>query len=138
MLGAGDSWVADAPLDTLAPAATASTVLTQNAALSRAFPKPLTTASRSVTESAKEFRDAVELLNAGNFVASSAALRTYLARHPATERAEDATYLLVLALHRSGDAAGADAAARDYLRLYPHGLRRKEIERLAPAAAASR
>jgi TolA-binding protein len=136
LLGAGDSWTADEPSANPAPSAAASTVPTETAPPSASPPKTPTVSSTRETagRDAKEFRDAVDLLNAGDAARAAAALRTYLARRPAAERTEDATYLLVLPLRRSGDVVGAEVAARDYVRLYPHGLRRREIEGLAPAA----
>jgi hypothetical protein len=55
-------------------------------------------------------------------------LRVILARDP---RAEDAAYLLVIALQRASDLPGARAAARDYLQRFPDGFRRAAIEPLA-------
>ncbi len=44
---------------------------------------------------------------------------------------EDAAYLRVLALQRAGEQTSMRAAARDYLRRYPSGFRRAEVERLS-------
>jgi len=50
---------------------------------------------------------------------------------PRDGRAEDATFLRAQARARRGDKAGAAALAREYLRAFPHGLRRPEAEQLA-------
>jgi hypothetical protein len=136
LLGAGESWTADGP--PAAVVATASLTVSAGAAKPIQSPPrgPTLSSSNDNAEAlgaAKEFRDAVDLLNKGNGGAAAGALRSYLARHPGDGRAEDAAYLLVLALQRAGDEAAAAAAAREYLQRYPHGLRRREIERLAPS-----
>jgi hypothetical protein len=136
LLGAGESWTGDGP-----PAPVATTF--SDSLSASPPPPPRAPASASAKEDAdatgsgREFREAVTLLNAGSGAAAAAAFRAYLARHPGDGRAEDAAYLLVLALRRSGDEAGAYAAAREYLQRYPHGFRRREIERVAPSASAS-
>jgi ferric-dicitrate binding protein FerR (iron transport regulator) len=87
---------------------------------------------------AAEFRDAVSLLDGGRNAAAATALSAFLARHGDDPRAEDASYLLVVALQRTGDAAATRAAAREYLQRYPSGFRRAQIEPLAaPASAGS-
>jgi hypothetical protein len=82
----------------------------------------------------REFRDAVSLLTSGRNAAAAAALRGFLARHGGDSRAEDASYLLVLALQRAGDSAAMRTAARAYLQRYPRGFRRSQVEPLATAA----
>jgi len=79
---------------------------------------------------AAEFRDAVSLLEGGRNAAAATALSGFLARHGDDPRAEDASYLLVLALQRIGDAGATRAAAHEYLQRYPRGLRRAEAEAL--------
>jgi hypothetical protein len=122
---AGGSWSAESPSATGA-SAPASNVAT-------APPRATTPPKREPDDgaSAREFRDAVTTLNAGDNVAAACELRAFLARHPAGAQAEDAAYLLVLALRRAGDDTGARDAARAYLRKYPHGFRRTEVETLA-------
>jgi hypothetical protein len=84
---------------------------------------------------AAEFRDAVSLLDGGRNAAAATALSAFLAHHGDDPRAEDASYLLVLALERTGDAAATRAAAREYLQRYPSGFRRAQIEALAAPAS---
>jgi TolA-binding protein len=81
---------------------------------------------------ALDFRAAVALLDAGANRDAAAAFARFVANHPHDERAEDAAYLRVLALQRCGAAADGEMrrAAREYLRLYPAGFRRGEVEKL--------
>ncbi len=110
-------------------------ITSKTSASHRSRPKLHRFSTRRSAPSPKEFRDAVDLLNSGAAAQAAAAFRTYLSRRPPKERAEDATYLLVVALRRCGDDAGAASVARDYLRLYPHALRRREVEGLASSGS---
>jgi hypothetical protein len=130
LLGAGESWSADDPSVAASSSAAAPSGPT---AVSAAPPPATSTKPAPPADAAKSFRDGVDLLNEGNAAQAAAAFRTYLSRGPTAERAEDATYLLVLALHRSGDEPAAQTAARDYVRLYPRGLRLREVQDLVPA-----
>jgi hypothetical protein len=130
LLGAGESWTADDLSVATAPSAAVSSGSTIPAP-SQPPHRSMSLVSKAEADAAKEFRGAVDLLNGGNAAAAVSAFRAYLARRPPPERAEDATYLLVLALHRAGDEPEAQAAARNYLRLYPDGLRHREVESLA-------
>jgi TolA-binding protein len=62
---------------------------------------------------------------------AAAAFASFLAKHPHDPRAEDAAYLRVIALQRSGDSGSVRWAAQEYLRRYPEGFRRAEMEALA-------
>jgi hypothetical protein len=79
----------------------------------------------------RELRDAVAALDGGDPGRAAAKLREIIARYPDDARAEDAAYLLVIALQRASDGEGARAAARDYLRRFPDGFRRAAIEPIA-------
>ena len=78
-----------------------------------------------------EFRAAVAALDVGANREAAATLARFLARHPRDPRAEDAAYLRVIALQRGGSAEETSRAAQDYLRLFPAGFRRAEIEKLS-------
>jgi TolA-binding protein len=98
-----------------------------------AFPPP-PSGSAEVTsgpDPAADFRAALAALSAGDQTRAAARFSAFLADHPRDPRAEDAAYLRVIALQRSGDALTTQAAARDYLRRYPHGFRRAEVTPLA-------
>jgi TolA-binding protein len=67
---------------------------------------------------------------AGDFGKAERLFAAFERAHPADARVEDATFLRAGARARRGDAAAAQAIARDYLHRYPNGLRRAEAERL--------
>jgi hypothetical protein len=54
----------------------------------------------------------------------------FLEQYPRDSRSEDAAYLRVLALRRSGDDSAMKAAAYEYLSRYQAGFRRSEVESL--------
>jgi Outer membrane lipoprotein len=85
----------------------------------------------SAPDPAADFRAALAALSAGDQTRAAARFSAFLANHPRDPRAEDAAYLRVIALQRSGDPLTTKAAARDYLRRYPHGFRRAEVAPLA-------
>ncbi len=86
--------------------------------------------SALVADPAADFRAALAAFNQGDGAGAAARFSAFVAKHPADARAEDAAYLRILALQRAGDASGAERAARDYLRRYPRGFRRSEVEAL--------
>jgi TolA-binding protein len=79
-----------------------------------------------------DFRAATALLGSGDNVAAAAAFAGFLAKYPRDPRGEDASYLRIIALQRAGDSGGTERAAAEYLRRYPKGFRRAEVEKLAP------
>jgi hypothetical protein len=134
VLGAGETWVADAPpppSESPAPAeAVAEAVEAPPAAAApRSARAPV--ASASSPDVSVEFRAAMSALDVGDNRAAAARFAAFLGQHPGDPRAEDAAYLRVIALQRSGDAQAMQQAAMTYLRLYPAGFRRAEIEPLA-------
>jgi hypothetical protein len=70
-------------------------------------------------------------LDRGDDRGAAAGFARFVAAHPGDARAEDAAYLRVVALQRSGDDAEMKGAALDYLRRYPGGFRKMEVEALA-------
>jgi hypothetical protein len=91
-------------------------------------PKPV--APLPTPDPSVEFRAALAALNAGNHQAAAAAFAGFVAKHPRDPRVEDATYLRIIALQRSGDTSAMQDAASDYLRRFPKGFRRAEVEGL--------
>jgi TolA-binding protein len=73
----------------------------------------------------------MDALDVGDNRAAAAAFASFLAKHPRDPRAEDAAYLQVIALQRSGDQGSTKAAALEYLHRYPEGFRRAEVEPLS-------
>jgi len=67
-------------------------------------------------------------LNEGDNVGAAAAFASSLAKHPRDPRAEDAAYLRVIALRRSGDDGAMKRAGAEYLKRYPAGFRHAEVE----------
>ena len=80
---------------------------------------------------ALDYRTAVALLQGGSNREAATAFADFVAKHPRHRRAEDAAYLRVIALQRSGAGEDTASAAREYLRRYPTGFRRSEMERLS-------
>jgi hypothetical protein len=74
---------------------------------------------------------AIARLDAADPAGAATALRRFLVEHPHDARGEDAEFLLIIALQRVPDPDGVRAAAGDYLRDYPSGLRRSSVEPLA-------
>jgi outer membrane protein assembly factor BamD (BamD/ComL family) len=85
-------------------------------------------AAASVSAPDAEFREAMAAFDGGDEREAAARFAAFVARHPTHPRAEDAAYLRVIALQRCGDRAGLTEAAGDYLRRYPAGFRRTEVE----------
>lgn len=132
VVGAGETWVAEAP----APAACASAPTPAPAESGEgptAAAPHLTApaASARPPDASAEFRAAMSALDTGDDRDAAARFASFLQKHPGDPRAEDAAYLRVIALQRSGDAQAMRQAATTYLRLYPAGFRRAEIEPLA-------
>ena len=118
-LNAGDLWQSQpAPAESTSPPVTATP------------PAPSRIAPARTRTASEEFRDAVSALGAGDNAGAAARFERFLASHPRDARTEDAAYLRVLALKRAGAAGALKAAARDYLRRYPNGFRRREVSEL--------
>ena len=86
--------------------------------------------SASTDDASPLFRAAVASLNAGRAAEAARSFSAFLARFPRDSRAEDAAYLRVLALQRSGNTAATQQAAHEYLARYPQGFRRAEVDAL--------
>ena len=95
-------------------------------------PMPAPVASVPPPNASADFRMAVSALNSGNDAAAAALFASFLLDHPSNPRIEDAAYLRVLALHRSGNQSATERAAGEYLRRFPHGFRRTEVKALKP------
>lgn len=78
----------------------------------------------------RSFAEAVQTLDRGEAVDAARRLRTFVRTYPTDRRAEDAGYLRVVAWLRAGKNAEARSAAEEFLRRYPQGFRRQELERL--------
>lgn len=98
------------------------------ATATRAASRPPSLAAES--DASADFRSAMAALNAGQHQQAARELARFSVRHARDARAQDAAYLRVIALERAGDKAAMRAAALDYLRRYPDGFRRAEVEML--------
>ncbi len=98
---------------------------------------PTPTGSEVVVPSdpSAEFRGAMAALDRGDNSQAASLFGAFVERYPRESRAEDASYLRVLALQRAGNADATQRAASDYLRRYPRGFRKAEVEPLARPAA---
>jgi len=137
LLTAGERWVVHEPV-TAASSPPSPSPAPPPVATPRRIPSTPTSVrdAGSTTGSARapiddELRDAISCLDAGDPAGASKKLREVVARYPSDPRAEDAAYLMTIALQRASDTIGAQAAARDYLRRFPNGFRRAAIEPLA-------
>lgn len=130
-IGAGGTWMRDrAPLTSDVSRAARNPAATARPA---ATPRR-TVATRAATPngSSVDFRAAMAVLDVGANREAAAAFASFLVRYPRDARAEDAAYLRVIALQRCGADTDMRRAAGEYLRLYPAGFRRVEVEKLSP------
>lgn len=88
-------------------------------------------ASEQALDPAADFRAAMSALNSGDNPGASARFAAFINQHPQDARAEDAAYLRVIALQRAGDTSAMKQAAAAYLRRYPGGFRKSEVEPLS-------
>jgi anti-sigma factor RsiW len=138
VLAAGDSWTPP-PALVVTPLASASAAprpsqSTRERPVRAAAPPPSARdqpESEAPADPSADFRQAMSALGAGQNARAASLFDAFAAKHPADARAEDAAYLRVLALERSGNRAAAEQAAQSYLRRYPSGFRRAEVEALA-------
>jgi hypothetical protein len=137
-LGPGDTWTPDPRPVASAPASVASPADLAPAARldrgERSTPSLRPSASRAsppTSDPSVDFRAAMAELDVGNNPQAAAAFADFLEKHPRDPRSEDAAYLRVVALQRSGDSSGMKQAAVEYLRRYPAGFRLAEVEPLS-------
>lgn len=118
-----------------APSAKASPTVTSDvpAAMPSVQEKPNTAEANPEPkeEPGPRFAEAMGAFTSGDDARADQLFAAFVRDFPRDGRAEDATFLRAKARARRGDNAGAAAIARDYLRAFPRGLRRPEMERLA-------
>ena len=129
-LGAGEVWVPALPVATDSPRPSLRPADAPPAPSSSARLASPRVASHAPDASA-DFREAMAAFDAGNAREAATRFAAFVARHAGDARAEDAAYLEVIALQRCGDRAGVGSAAADYLRRYPAGFRRSEVEAMS-------
>ena len=130
VLGAGEEWDAPKPV---APAALSPAPTSEPSAVAATPPRPTATPARPAPapDPAADFRAAMTAFDRGDHRNAATSFATFLDRYPSDSRAEDAAYLRVIALQRSGDRDATKGAALDYLRRFPDGFRRAEVLGLA-------
>ncbi len=98
-------------------------------------PHPVSSAKpvASTTEGAGAFEEGMAMMERGDYGAAAKRLEAFSSSSPGDDRAEDAAFLVILALQRAGRAAEAAAAARRYLATYPSGYRRAQAKAIADA-----
>jgi hypothetical protein len=158
-LGAGDTWTPSPPAAPSASACTscdpaplaAPSASPLSSAIVRSVPAASSPSSHAVPprprplpspsappsaaplepEAARDFRAAMMALDSGDNATAAARFADFLAARPGDARAEDAAYLRVIALQRAGKTSTMKEAAAHYLRRYPRGFRRAEVETLS-------
>jgi hypothetical protein len=136
VLGANESWSQATPTPPASAPQTTRPLPAQRAPANAPAPAPATSAPEAMPDisatdtAASDFRAALSTLNSGDSSLAATRFATFLTRHPTDPRAEDAAYLRVIALQRAGSTSAMNAAALDYLRRYPQGFRRAEVEAL--------
>jgi hypothetical protein len=139
-VGRTETWAAERPTPArVAPSAPVAGGAPQRARTTAPAPaapaRRASAAPRAPTldeaDPALDFRAAVALLDSGAQREAAAAFARFIAQHARDPRAEDAAYLRVIALQRCGADDEMKRAAQEYLRLYPGGFRRGEVETLS-------
>jgi hypothetical protein len=90
----------------------------------------------SQTTPSSSFAVGMSAFASGNYLEADDRLGEFVARFEQDSRCEDAVYLRTVIAVRRGDSVAALARGRDYLRRFPNGLRRPEIQRLLDGARA--
>jgi TolA-binding protein len=85
----------------------------------------------AATGAGRDFALAMSAFSAGDNQRAEQLFATFEQIHPDDARVEDALFLRAVARARRGDVEASRALARSYLQRHPHGLRRREAERLA-------
>jgi TolA-binding protein len=138
-VGAGDVWMPGAA-PAMASARPSSTPSSEPSCTSPSQLPPVRpsaqtprvpTSSEVAPDVSADFNAPMAALNRGDNTAAAEGFARFLQNHPSDARDEDAAYLRVIALQRCGDESGMRAAALTYLRRYPMGFRRAEVEPLS-------
>jgi TolA-binding protein len=132
VLGAGDSWPPSAtPSTATSSASSAAPSPAPSSALRASNPAPVAhVAPDGRSDASADFRTALSALNAGDHAGAARLFTSFLSNHSRDARVEDAAYLRVIAFHRSGDMSATERAAGEYLKRFPNGFRRTEVEAL--------
>ena len=80
------------------------------------------------------FHAAMAAFAMGSYAEADERFAEFVGHFPADSRCEDAAFLRTVIALRRGDPAGAVARARTYLRRFPDGFRRDEVEKMIRVA----
>lgn len=128
----GDVWPHAALESPASASASAAPSLEAPATVQSPQPRtPGSTVTAPARDPSVDFQTAVAALHRRNARAAAEGFSSFLSNHAHDRRAEDAAYLRVIALQRCGDVRATREAATAYLRRYPTGFRRAEVEALA-------
>ena len=95
-----------------------------------ASPRPVASARPPAEDG---FIEGMGMMERGDYGAASRRLEAFSKGNTSDDRAEDAAFLVILALQRAGRSGEAVAAARGYLGTYPAGYRRAEAQAIVDA-----
>jgi hypothetical protein len=137
-LSAGELWSRPVESSPLTPAPRASPTVASSVSVkaTRRRPieaRPTTSAKASLETSAGDLAEGVGLMRRGDYGAAADRLDTFSKSHPDDDRAEDAAFLVIVAMQRAGRRVEAVTAARRYIARYPSGYRREEAEAVIAA-----
>jgi hypothetical protein len=96
-------------------------------------PRAAPSAKPAPEDGSAAFVDGMGMVERGDYGAAAKHLDAFSRNNPNDDRAEDAAFLVVIALQRAGRSAEAVAAARRYLATYPSGFRRAQAQAIADA-----
>jgi TolA-binding protein len=134
-LGAGDSWSPQPALTTPIASSTPQPPMAATPTPSSVKPAPSASAAPTLDtpdlDASADFRAAMAAFDSGDNARAAARFASFLTEHARDAHAEDAAYLRVLALQRTGNSPATRQAAQDYLTRYPHGFRHAEVEALS-------
>ena len=138
LLTADERWdrPADAPpvaSPVAAPPSTGTLVALSPGKRGSIAPPPPPSAKPSAADDTGAFVEGMGMMERGDYGAAARRLEAFSKSSPGDDRAEDAAFLVIIALQRAGRPTEAAAAARRYLSAYPEGFRRTQARAIAEA-----
>ena len=124
-LGAGEAW---SPPETAAAVPSSAPRARTPRVKMMPLGIPAARIDAPASDPSADFRAAMAAFNGGDNARAAAGFFAFLRQHPRDPQAEDAAYLRILALQRTGDSAATKQAAQDYISRYSHGFRHAEVE----------
>ena len=138
LLTANERW--DRPVDAPIVAAPASVepraiaTLAATAARRPPLAPPSASSAKPVSDDGTAaFVEGMAMMERGDYSDAARHLEAFSKSNPRDDRAEDAAFLVILALQRAGRPTEAAAAARRYPSTYPTGYRRAQARAIAEA-----